>query len=104
PSRSARSDLPAPAAPVAPRQAGAYPDIVKARGEIAQALVDVLARKVPGLHSVHIATLGEDGRHIGVGSIGYASHEIAKGGLGEILEWAYANSPRSANSQRAGSK
>jgi hypothetical protein len=77
---------------------------VRARGKIAQAIADVLARKVPGLHSVHIATLGEDGRHIGGGSIGYASDEIAKGGLAEILEWAYANSSQSTNSQRAGSK
>jgi len=77
---------------------------VRARGEIAQAIAEVLARKVPGLHSVHIATLGEDGRHIGGGSIGYASDEIAKGGLLEILEQAYANSSRSTNSQRGGSK
>jgi len=77
---------------------------VRARGEIAQAIAEVLARKVPGLHSVHIATLGEDGRHIGGGSIGYASDEIAKGGFAEILEWAYANSSQSTNSQRAGSK
>ena len=77
---------------------------VRARGEIAQAIAEVLARKVPGLHSVHIATLGEDGRHIGGGSIGYASDEIAKGGLAEILEWAYINSSQSTNSQRAGSK
>ena len=80
------------------------PDNVKVRGEIAQAIAEVLARKVPGLHSVHIATLGEDGRHIGGGSIGYASDEIAKGGLAEILEWAYINSSQSTNSQRAGSK
>jgi len=80
------------------------PDNVKVRGEIAQAIAEVLARKVPGLHSVHIATVGEDGRHIGGGSIGYASDEIAKGGLAEILEWAYANSSQSTNSQRAGSK
>ena len=80
------------------------PDNVKARGEIAQAIADVLARKVPGLHSVHIAGLAEDGRHIGGGSIGFASHEIAKGGLLEILEQAYANSSRSTNSQRGGSK
>ena len=77
---------------------------VRARGEIAQAIADVLARKVPGIHSVHIATVGEDGRHIGGGSIGYASDEIAKGGLAEILEWAYINSSQSTNSQRAGSK
>jgi hypothetical protein len=77
---------------------------VKLRGAIAQALCDVLAKKVPGIHSVHIATLGEDGRHIGGGSIGYANDEIAKGGLAEILEWAYANSSQSTNSQRAGSK
>jgi hypothetical protein len=80
------------------------PGNVRARGEIAQAIAEVLARKVPGLHSVHIATVGEDGRHIGGGSIGYASDEIAKGGLAEILEWAYANSSQSTNSQRAGSK
>ena len=80
------------------------PGNVRARGEIAQAIAEVLARKVPGLHSVHIATIGEDGRHIGGGSIGYASDEIAKGGLAEILEWAYANSSQSTNSQRAGSK
>ena len=80
------------------------PDIVQKRGEIVQAIADVLARKVPGLHSVHIATVGEDGRHIGGGSIGYASDEIAKGGLAEILAWAYANSSQSTNSQRAGSK
>jgi hypothetical protein len=80
------------------------PDIVQKRGEIAQAIADVLARKVPGLHSVHIAGLGEDGRHIGGGSIGYASHEIAKGGLLEILEQAYADSSRSTNPQRGGSK
>jgi Arc-like DNA binding domain len=80
------------------------PGNVRARGEIAQAIADLLARKVPGLHSVHIATVGEDGRHIGGGSIGYASDEIAKGGLAEILEWAYANSSQSTNSQRAGSK
>ena len=80
------------------------PDNVKARGEIAQAIADVLAKKVPGLHSVHIATLGEDGRHIGGGTIAYASDEIAKGGLAEILEWAYINSSQSTNSQRAGSK
>ena len=80
------------------------PDNVKVRGEIAQAIADVLARKVPGLHSVHIATVGEDGRHIGGGSIAYASDEIAKGGLAEILDWAYANSSQSTNSQRAGSK
>ena len=80
------------------------PDNVKARGEIAQAIADVLAKKVPGLHSVHIAGLAEDGRHIGGGSIGFASHEIAKGGLLEILEQAYANSSRSTNSQRGGSK
>ena len=80
------------------------PDNVKARGEIAQAIADVLAKKVPGLHSVHIATLGEDGRHIGGGTIAYASDEIAKGGLLEILEQAYANSSRSTNSQRGGSK
>ena len=77
---------------------------VRARGEIAQAIAEVLARKVPGIHSVQIATLGEDGRHIGGGSIGYASDEIAKGGLAEILEWAYANSSQSTNSQGAGSK
>jgi Arc-like DNA binding domain len=80
------------------------PGNVKVRGEIAQAIAELLARKVPGLHSVHIATLGEDGRHIGGGSIGYANDEIAKGGLAEILEWAYANSSQSTNSQRAGSK
>ena len=80
------------------------PDIVQKRGEIVQAIADVLARKVPGLHSVHIAGLAEDGRHIGGGSIGFASHEIAKGGLLEILEQAYANSSRSTNSQRGGSK
>jgi hypothetical protein len=80
------------------------PHNVKVRGDIAQAIAEVLARKVPGLHSVHIATVGEDGRHIGGGSIGYASDEIAKGGLAEILEWAYANSSQSTNSQRAGSK
>ena len=80
------------------------PDNVKVRGEIAQAIAEVLARKVPGLHSVHIAGLAEDGRHIGGGSIGFASHEIAKGGLLEILEQAYANSSRSTNSQRGGSK
>jgi hypothetical protein len=80
------------------------PDNVKARGEYAQAICDVLAKKMPGLHSVHIATVGEDGRHIGGGSIAYASDEIAKGGLAEILEWAYANSSQSTNSQRAGSK
>jgi hypothetical protein len=79
------------------------PGNVRARGEVAQAIADVLARKVPGLHSVHIATLGEDG-HIGGGSIAYASDEIAKGGLGELLKWAYANSSRSTNSQREGSK
>ena len=77
---------------------------VRARGEIAQAIAEVLARKVPGLHSVHIATLGEDGRHLGGGTIAYASDEIAKGGLLEILEQAYANSSRSTNSQRGGSK
>ena len=80
------------------------PDIVQKRGEIVQAIADVLARKMPGLHSVHIATLGEDGRHIGGGTIAYASDEIAKGGLLEILEQAYANSSRSTNSQRGGSK
>jgi Arc-like DNA binding domain len=80
------------------------PDIVKVRGDIAQAIADVLARKVPGVHSVHIAVLGEDGRHIGGGSIGYASHEIAQDGLAEILKRAYANSPQSTNTQRAGSK
>jgi hypothetical protein len=80
------------------------PGNVKVRGEISQALAELFARKVPGLHSVHIATLGEDGRHIGGGSIGYANDEIAKGGLAEILEWAYANSSQSTNSQRAGSK
>jgi Arc-like DNA binding domain len=79
------------------------PDNVKARGEIAQAIADVLAKKVPGLHSVHIATLGEDGRHIGGGTIAYASDEIDKGGLAELFK-AYANSSRSTNSQRAGSK
>ena len=80
------------------------PNNVKVRGDIAQAIAEVLARKVPGLHSVHIATVGEDGRHIGGGSIGYANDEIAKGGLAEILEWAYANSSQSTNSQRAESK
>jgi Arc-like DNA binding domain len=80
------------------------PDNVKARGEIAQAIADVLAKKVPGLHSVHIATLGEDGRHIGGGTIAYASDEIDKGGLAELLERAYADSSQSTNSQRAGSK
>jgi hypothetical protein len=80
------------------------PDNVKARGEIAQAIADVLAKKVPGLHSVHIATLGEDGRHIGSGTIAYASDEIDKGGLAELLERAYADSSQSTNSQRAGSK
>jgi Arc-like DNA binding domain len=80
------------------------PGNVRARGEIAQAIADLLARKVPGLHSVHIATVGEDGRHIGGGTVAYANEEIAKGGLTEILEWAYANSSRSTNSQRAGSK
>jgi hypothetical protein len=80
------------------------PDIVKVRGDIAQAIADVLARKVPGVHSVHIAVLGEDGRDIGGASIGYASHEIAQGGLAEILERAYANSSQSTNSQRARSK
>jgi len=79
------------------------PGNVRARGEIAEALVGVLARKVPGIHSVHIATLGEDG-HISGGTVAYANGEIAKGGLAEILERAYANSSRSTNSQRAGSK
>jgi Arc-like DNA binding domain len=76
------------------------PGNVRARGEIALAIADVLARKVPGLHSVHIATVGEDGRHIGGRTVAYANEEIAKGGLAEILGWPYANS----NSQRAGSK
>jgi hypothetical protein len=78
------------------------PDNVKVRGEIAQAICDVLAKKMPGVHSVHIATLGEDGRHIGGGSIAYASDEIAKGGLQEILLHAYSS--QSTNSQRGGSK
>jgi len=79
------------------------PDNVRARGEIAQAVADVLAKKVPGLHSVHIATLGEDG-HIGGGTVAFASEEIAKkGDLPELFK-AYANSSQSTNSQRAGSK
>jgi|SRR5262245_10712080 len=78
------------------------PGNVRARGEIAQAIADVLARKVPGIHSVHIVTLGEDG-HIGGGTIAYANEEIAKraqteGGLAEIYERAYANPSRSTNS------
>jgi Arc-like DNA binding domain len=81
----------------------ADPSNVRARGEIAQAIADVLARKVPGIHSVLIATLGEDG-HISGGTVAYANEEIAKGGLAEILERAFANSSRSTNSQRAGSK
>jgi hypothetical protein len=80
------------------------PGNVKARGEIAQALCDVLAKKVPGIHSVHIRTLGEDGRDIGGGSVAYASEEFAKGGVAEIFKRDYANSSQSTNSQRAGSK
>jgi hypothetical protein len=80
------------------------PGNVKARGEIAQALCDVLAKKVPGIHSVHITTLGEDGRDIGGGSVAYASEEFAKDGVAEIFKRAYANSSQSTNSQRAGSK
>jgi HicB family len=63
------------------------PGNVQARGEIAQAIAEVLARKMPGLHSVQIATLGEDGRHIGGRTVAYASDEIAKDGLAEILGW-----------------
>jgi hypothetical protein len=80
------------------------PGNVKARGEIAQALCDVLAKKVPGIHSVHITTLGEDGRDIGGGSVAYASEEFARDGVAEISKRAYANSSQSTNSQRAGSK
>jgi Arc-like DNA binding domain len=80
------------------------PGNIKVRSDIAQAIAEVLARKVTGLHSVHILTVGEDGRHIGGGSIGYASDEIARGGLAEILDWAWGNSSQSTNSQRAGSK
>ena len=79
------------------------PANVRARAEIAHAIADVLARKMPGLHSVHIATLGEDG-HISGGTIAYANEEIAKGGLAELLERAYDNSSRSTNSQGGGSK
>jgi hypothetical protein len=80
------------------------PGNVRARGEIAEAIADVLARKVPGIHSVYIATLGEDG-HIGGGTVAYANEEIAKGGLAENLQCrSYLNSWLSTNSQRAGSK
>ena len=79
---------------------GSLAETDRARANVAGLFADLLPKEVPGIHSVTIATLGEDG-HIGGGSIGYASDEIAKGGPAEILEWIHS---RSTNSQRAGSK
>jgi hypothetical protein len=85
---------------------GSLAETDRARANVATFFVDLLAKEVPGLYSVTIETVNEQGQVRGV--TGYPSEEIAKRdhpGLAEILRARRAAiAPPATKTQRDESK